>query len=92
MTAETKYNVKVRDGNRCLRCGTAKNLTIDHVIPLCKGGSSNQANLQTLCFSCNQRKNKGETDYRRRSVSREIELNEIRQRIEILKRKNDYLR
>jgi hypothetical protein len=31
-------------------------LTIDHILPKCKGGTNIQTNLQTLCYYCNQQK------------------------------------
>lgn len=31
-------------------------LNVDHVIPRCRGGSSDAINLQTLCDSCNSSK------------------------------------
>jgi len=51
-----KAAVIVRDGGRCRDCHSAVNLQIDHIIPLSKGGSSEESNLQTLCHRCNRRK------------------------------------
>lgn len=52
----TRAAVIVRDGGRCRRCRRATNLEIDHVVPISKGGSSEEHNLQTLCRRCNRRK------------------------------------
>jgi hypothetical protein len=48
--------VMIRDGARCRRCGSARNLEIDHIVPVSKGGTSEELNLQTLCRRCNRRK------------------------------------
>jgi 5-methylcytosine-specific restriction endonuclease McrA len=48
--------VLVRDGGRCRRCGSARNLEVDHIVPLSRGGDSDDRNLQTLCRRCNRRK------------------------------------
>lgn len=45
-----------RDGHRCVACGSRNHLTLDHVVPLSKGGNDTEDNLQTLCKSCNSRK------------------------------------
>lgn len=63
-------NKNIRDqifqrDKRCLKCGTDKNLTIDHIVPLSKGGKKNISNLQTLCESCNVSKSDNIIDYRR---------------------------
>jgi hypothetical protein len=51
-----KAAVMVRDGGRCRACRSAVNLQIDHIVPLSKGGSCEESNLQTLCRRCNRRK------------------------------------
>jgi len=40
----------------CYSCGTNQNLSIDHIIPLSKGGNHSIGNLMTLCRSCNASK------------------------------------
>lgn len=46
--------------HRCAHCGTPlnryTNLTIDHVIPLNKGGTNDPENLTVLCEDCNTEK------------------------------------
>lgn len=53
-TIRTK--IFARDNGQCVFCGTIHNLTIDHKIPLSKGGANNEDNLQTLCKDCNHAK------------------------------------
>jgi 5-methylcytosine-specific restriction endonuclease McrA len=38
-----------------LCCGEAKPLTVDHVVPVSKGGSNDISNIQPLCLECNDR-------------------------------------
>lgn len=56
--------LKEKYNNLCLCCGEKKKLTVDHVIPLSKGGTNDIDNIQPLCASCNSRKNTKEIDYR----------------------------
>ena len=52
-------------GNKCLCCGRSDvALTVDHVVPVSKGGTSNIENLQPLCLSCNSKKQDKIIDYR----------------------------
>ncbi len=48
----------------CLKCGTNLRLTLDHIIPISKGGENKISNLQTLCVSCNSIKRDTYKDYR----------------------------
>jgi hypothetical protein len=45
-----------RDGGRCLRCRSTERLEIDHIVPVARGGSNADDNLQTLCWKCNNGK------------------------------------
>jgi 5-methylcytosine-specific restriction endonuclease McrA len=53
----SKRNVMVRDGFKCVYCGTTGvRFTIDHVVPKSKGGKSTFENCVTACKSCNHTK------------------------------------
>jgi hypothetical protein len=74
--------------SQCVYCGaplTAETLTVDHVIPRCRGGSNEAANKAPACADCNQEKgpltareylsargNKGELKAMIRQASREL--------------------
>lgn len=49
--------VLARDGFRCAYCGSAYGRTVDHVVPLAKGGARGSVmNLVASCHKCNSRK------------------------------------
>ncbi|KAL4420238.1 hypothetical protein ABPG77_011062 [Micractinium sp. CCAP 211/92] len=54
--ALNRHNIILRDQGRCQYCGSAKNLTIDHVVPQSKGGRNTWENLVACCSTCNSRK------------------------------------
>lgn len=51
-------------GFKCLRCGEELPLTVDHVVPVSKGGTSYLHNIQPLCLACNLKKKAKTVDYR----------------------------
>jgi 5-methylcytosine-specific restriction endonuclease McrA len=57
----------------CLMCGKPEPLTIDHIVPLSKGGSNFIQNIQPLCRSCNSSKSNKTIDFRPRKKAEEGE-------------------
>jgi 5-methylcytosine-specific restriction endonuclease McrA len=51
-----REEIKRRDGNRCVYCGSTDNLTIDHIRPRSKGGPTTASNCVTACRACNHEK------------------------------------
>jgi len=55
----SRHNIYLRDGNRCQYCGhrfSSSELSLDHVIPLSRGGSSSWENVVCACLACNVKK------------------------------------
>lgn len=48
--------LRAKVGDRCAWCARRRRLTIDHIKPLCKGGSDSIKNIQFLCKPCNSMK------------------------------------
>lgn len=52
-----RWKIMKRDKFKCVKCGKGVNdtdcLQVDHIIPVTKGGSNEESNLQTLCWECN---------------------------------------
>ena len=48
----------------CLSCGVIGPLTIDHIIPISKGGSNFIENIQPLCSKCNSSKGTRSWNYK----------------------------
>lgn len=49
----TKAAIYRRDNNTCQYCGSTRNLTIDHLVPRCRGGKDLWENLLLACSRCN---------------------------------------
>ena len=45
-----------RDLGKCIKCGSSERLEFDHIIPVTKGGSNTERNVQLLCEPCNRSK------------------------------------
>lgn len=54
--AINRRNIFLRDNNQCQYCGSRDQLTIDHVLPLSKGGDWSWGNLVAACHACNSKK------------------------------------
>lgn len=52
----TKSAIYRRDNHSCQYCGSTRNLTIDHLIPRCRGGQDTWENLVIACSKCNTEK------------------------------------
>jgi len=40
----------------CAYCGAFDKLTVDHIVPRCKGGTYNKTNVALVCAQCNNDK------------------------------------
>lgn len=62
MTSKLRAHIKERDNYTCCQCGNSVHaepnllLEIDHIVPVAKGGLTEEKNLQTLCWKCNRSK------------------------------------
>ncbi len=56
VTATEWKAIKTKSGGRCYYCGSVSRLTMDHVIPLSKGGKHEAWNIVPACKPCNSKK------------------------------------
>lgn len=56
ITRAVRHSVWQRDMGKCVECGSKERLEFDHIIPVAKGGSNTERNLQLLCELCNRKK------------------------------------
>jgi len=60
-----RWEIWERDNFTCQYCGSRRDLTIDHIHPVFKGGNNVLSNLTTACRKCNSRKGiKPQTTFR----------------------------
>ena len=56
---KTRFDVFKRDSFTCRYCGRTSPdvvLELDHIVPVCEGGSDDPINLATSCWDCNRGK------------------------------------
>ena len=60
ITLKQWKNIIKAQSNKCAMCGCEFNNetkpTIDHIVPLSRGGEHSSVNVQALCMSCNASK------------------------------------
>ncbi len=56
ISREVRQRVWQRYGGRCAECGAGEYLEFDHIVPVAKGGSNSDSNVQLLCRKCNLKK------------------------------------
>ena len=55
--SKIRQRILIRDGYCCQYCGDENANTVDHVIPISKGGTDEPENLVAACSRCNYSKN-----------------------------------
>ena len=56
LTSDEWKWIKTKYKNKCAYCGEKKKLTMDHIIPISKGGHHTIGNIVPACQSCNAQK------------------------------------
>lgn len=49
-------DILIKDDTVCVFCGSKNRLSVDHIVPVSKGGQNSIDNLQVLCRPCNSKK------------------------------------
>ena len=86
-TKQKRMEVYKKYNKKCSYCGAdllfncetglllkKKNMTIDHIIPLKKGGSNGFNNIRLSCSSCNQWKSGNTTEHFRKKIAGTLDI------------------
>ena len=69
LKSKRKQQLRAKLPKECAWCGATQDLTIDHIVPRCFGGTNEQHNLQILCAPCNTQKSHREQPRRPKPAS-----------------------
>ncbi len=56
ISPQVRRAVWIRDQGKCARCGSRERLEYDHIVPVSRGGSNTERNIELLCEVCNRAK------------------------------------
>ncbi len=57
LTVDEWIEIVAKFDGACAYCGSTDSITVDHVIPISKGGPHSRDNVVPACKSCNSSKN-----------------------------------
>ncbi len=79
LTEEEWFGIINHFGNSCAYCGNNTDITLDHVIPISKGGDHSKNNVVPACMSCNASKQARDVEewYSKQDFYDENNLNKI---------------
>jgi len=83
---EKRLAIHLRDDLACVYCGRGiehgAKLTLDHVVPVSRGGKNSEYNLVTACHVCNSRRgDRYVSQFLQRLYRSEARRNEVRARM-----------
>lgn len=58
LTSQQWRDIQASYSHKCAYCGNGGKMTIEHVIPLAKGGTHTAENVVPACLDCNRKKNR----------------------------------
>lgn len=83
---DKRVAIYVRDGFKCVYCGSSESLSLDHIKAVSKGGINCHRNLATSCISCNSsKKAKNNVQWFRILRSRGVDTSKVQWKLHKIK-------